>query len=71
MSDLIKIQITLVLIIVPLFAVFLRRGMLQKTFRLIGLDLSETDFAPLKIILIGVMCWLTWILLRDIWIVLR
>jgi hypothetical protein len=71
MSDLIKIQLAPVLIIIPLFAIFLRKGMLQRAFHLIGLDLNENNFAPLKIILIGAICWLTWILLRDIWIVLR
>ena len=71
MNDLIATQLVLVLIIVPFFAVFLRRGLLRKTFSLIGLDMSETELAPLKIVLFGVICWLTWIFLRDIWIVLR
>ena len=34
------------------------QGLLQKAFH-IRLDLNENNFAPLKIILIGAMCWLT------------
>jgi hypothetical protein len=71
MSDLIKIQIILLLIILPLFVLFLRKGLLGRAFNLLGLALEEVDFAPLKTILAGAIICLTIVLLRNIWLVLR
>ena len=71
MNDLIKTQIVLLLIILPLFAVLLRRGLLRRAFNLLGLQLDEVDFAALKTILAGVIICLTIVLLRNIWLVLR
>jgi hypothetical protein len=71
MSDLIKIQIILLLIILPLFVLFLRQGLLRRAFNLLGLELEEVDFVPLKTILAGAIICLTIVLLRNIWLVLR
>jgi hypothetical protein len=68
MSYLIKTQIVCLVVILPLFSIFLRKGLIKRAFHSIGLDLPEDDFAPLKTILVGVIIVLMIILFRNIWL---
>ncbi len=69
MTDLIKIQLIASSMILVAFALVLRFKLLRKTFR--SLEFGEELFMFLHGILVMVMLYLTFLIVRDLWKVLR
>jgi hypothetical protein len=68
MTDLIQIQLITSSLIITIFALALRFGLFGKVFR--GLDLEE-GFPAFRIIIIAIMAYLTFLIAKDIWKVVR
>jgi hypothetical protein len=69
MTDLIKIQLITSSVILVTFALVLRFRLLRKTFR--SLEFEEGLFTVLHGILGTIMLYLTFLIVRDLWQVLR
>jgi hypothetical protein len=69
MTDLIKIQLITSSVILVTFALALRFKLLRKTFR--SLEFEEELFTFLHGILVMIMLYLTFLIVRDLWKVFR
>ena len=69
MTDLIEIQLITSSMIVGILGVALRFKLLQKALQSIGFD--EEQFRFLRVIVIMIMLYLTFLIVRDLWKVLR
>jgi hypothetical protein len=69
MTDLIRIQLITSSVIMVIFAVVLRFKLLRKTFR--SLESEEEHLPLLNGILIVIMLYLVFLIIRDLWKVLR
>jgi hypothetical protein len=65
MTDLIMIQLITSSVIIMTFALILRFKLLRKTFR--SLEFGEEVFTFLNGILVMVMLYLSFIIIRDLW----
>jgi len=68
MSDLIEIQLITAGAIIAIFPVALRLGLFRKAFR--SLDLEE-GFPAFRVIIIAIMLYLSFLIAKDLWQVLR
>ncbi len=69
MTDLIRIQLITSSVIIMTFALVLRFKLLRKTFR--SLEFGEEVFTFLNGILVMVMLYLSFLIIRDLWKVWR
>jgi hypothetical protein len=69
MTDLIKIQLITSSVILVTFALVLRFKLLRKTFR--SLEFEEGPFTFFHGILVIIMLYLTFLIARDLWKILR
>jgi hypothetical protein len=68
MTDLIATQLVVCTVILVVFAISLKRGILRRLF---GSRYEERDLLPLKVLLVCTMLYLVFFMSRDVWRVIR